>query len=482
MKRNTPKGFTLIELLVVIAIIAILAAILFPVFAKAREKAMTNSCLNNVRQMAIAVSIFSSDNDNRCPAAATVWNDLKIDRNVLIDPSVGKKTPNAYGYNLSLDNASTTANWLPTADQVPVIADTQKKSAIPNIFFYPTDYDTRHLGQCVVGYLDTHVAATGTPPNAVFLPGYEMGQKWIDLPLWDAGHEWAGTVASAPGLKFCDWIPGWDAVTDNTGAESWWEGIGTYVDTVPFSVNEMCGCFLGSQNNLKVNEELDCYLPGAGLYTPGAAGYWDANLAQLAPTTALRAWSISMTLNLNNIGNQACISGSPAAYNYSNFVADPKIVVEDGAGNNLATVEWKVTGGATLADVKGQVLFSTGGSTPVAMKNSLTNSDTITGILQNTGYWSSFQKYAAFPGMSWWGDHTNNFFNITIAGFDTRQVSCGLNTSAGNYSGSATATVDTTRPAKLRLISGNVTNAGGGGNFQIFQTPAGLVSFGLKTK
>jgi prepilin-type N-terminal cleavage/methylation domain-containing protein len=48
------RGFTLIELLVVIAIIAILAAILFPVFAKAREKARQSSCLSNTKQIALA--------------------------------------------------------------------------------------------------------------------------------------------------------------------------------------------------------------------------------------------------------------------------------------------------------------------------------------------------------------------------------------------------------------------------------------------
>lgn len=65
------KGFTLIELLVVIAIIAILAAILFPVFARAREKARASACLSNCKQLATAVYNYMQDWDGGYPASAT---------------------------------------------------------------------------------------------------------------------------------------------------------------------------------------------------------------------------------------------------------------------------------------------------------------------------------------------------------------------------------------------------------------------------
>jgi prepilin-type N-terminal cleavage/methylation domain-containing protein/prepilin-type processing-associated H-X9-DG protein len=82
MKRT---GFTLIELLVVIAIIAILAAILFPVFARAREQARKANCLSNLKQVGTAILMYAQDYDERvvpvatgtCPGAnAFGWADL----------------------------------------------------------------------------------------------------------------------------------------------------------------------------------------------------------------------------------------------------------------------------------------------------------------------------------------------------------------------------------------------------------------------
>ena len=67
------RGFTLIELLVVIAIIAILAAILFPVFAKAREKARQTSCLSNEKQLMLATLQYVQDYDERFPVR---WHSL----------------------------------------------------------------------------------------------------------------------------------------------------------------------------------------------------------------------------------------------------------------------------------------------------------------------------------------------------------------------------------------------------------------------
>jgi prepilin-type N-terminal cleavage/methylation domain-containing protein/prepilin-type processing-associated H-X9-DG protein len=78
MRRVHARAFTLIELLVVIAIIAILAAILFPVFAKAREKARQISCASNEKQLGLGILQYIQDNDEMYPKGSDQLTDHSV--------------------------------------------------------------------------------------------------------------------------------------------------------------------------------------------------------------------------------------------------------------------------------------------------------------------------------------------------------------------------------------------------------------------
>jgi len=104
------RGFTLIELLVVIAIIAILAAILFPVFARAREKARQTSCLSNVKQLALGCHMYAQDYDETLPCVQhrspttfygywyQVIQPYVNNMQIVVCPSSKRTTP-GYGWN-----------------------------------------------------------------------------------------------------------------------------------------------------------------------------------------------------------------------------------------------------------------------------------------------------------------------------------------------------------------------------------------------
>jgi prepilin-type N-terminal cleavage/methylation domain-containing protein len=168
------KGFTLIELLVVIAIIAILAAILFPVFAKAREKARQTSCMNNQKQIATAALMYAQDHDEMFPTAESFWGAISLDKGVLKCPT---KSRLANGYcfanglsGKALGEVADPTAWAITGDGVGTVTE--------NVFKTGADVDSRHANKASTAFLasfvDGHVEMT--TDTACFFPVTVVGE------------------------------------------------------------------------------------------------------------------------------------------------------------------------------------------------------------------------------------------------------------------------------------------------------------------
>jgi prepilin-type N-terminal cleavage/methylation domain-containing protein/prepilin-type processing-associated H-X9-DG protein len=146
------RGFTLIELLVVIAIIAILAAILFPVFGKAREKARQTSCMSNQKQIALACTMYAQENEEKLPDAATFWTQFNFAAKMLQCGTKGRDTANAYDYDITLSNMA--LGDIADATSVVLTAD-----GLGGAVNFPQE-PGRHNGSFIASYVDGHVALT----------------------------------------------------------------------------------------------------------------------------------------------------------------------------------------------------------------------------------------------------------------------------------------------------------------------------------
>jgi prepilin-type N-terminal cleavage/methylation domain-containing protein/prepilin-type processing-associated H-X9-DG protein len=229
-RQEASRGFTLIELLVVIAIIAILAAILFPVFARAREKARQTTCLNNQKQLVTAALMYAQDHEETFPAAASVWGDLALDKKVLICPSAGAKVANGYVYSNrvagqaqgDLDNPTGTA----------LTADGSKKGAtldaglvppqptVDNVMYDGSELEFRHSKKFIAGFVDGHVEAT------LFAGLLAWDQPFASTTLPGAGDGWTYSITAPTTVQTSEVTTGDNALeikvtTEATTTANW---------------------------------------------------------------------------------------------------------------------------------------------------------------------------------------------------------------------------------------------------------------------
>jgi prepilin-type N-terminal cleavage/methylation domain-containing protein/prepilin-type processing-associated H-X9-DG protein len=176
-RRQSRNGFTLIELLVVIAIIAILAAILFPVFSQAREKARATSCLANTKQLGMAVLMYTQDYDECYPYSIYVSNVTAASGNsviLTIYDIIYPYTKNAQIYQ---------CQSLPQAINVQNLSfDLFSPSGLYQYVSFGWNYGVMPLGNISVG--DTVLNSAG-PSVSDAVIGYPADQP----TFYDAGLE-----------------------------------------------------------------------------------------------------------------------------------------------------------------------------------------------------------------------------------------------------------------------------------------------------
>ncbi len=267
MCRQANRGFTLIELLVVIAIIAVLAAILFPVFAKAREKSFQTTCINNQRQFVLGILGYAQDNDETLPLPPN-WvtaTGLQTDMSIFHCPSSSNNATPAnpdYGMNAYLFDVDSGG----MQDGVPMgeILNPQKvectadlnaiSSPLPSGWTGPypgntqawLDYDPfpnsytitglntpsialRHNGGVIISYLDGHVEFRQPTYTVTTCSKYNLGpgmhRYYIDFSTFNDPVAAASAINYVFNTGTVGAMPGYLAT--NASPHSWYIPAGT---------------------------------------------------------------------------------------------------------------------------------------------------------------------------------------------------------------------------------------------------------------
>ena len=203
------RGFTLIELLVVIAIIAILAAILFPVFAKAREKARQTKCTSNLRQIAMAALMYAQEHDEKLPTADTTstgfWNAIGVPAAVLVCPT-NKTLSNGYVFRNKYSGLALGDPLFKDANTCEMVGDglTLTTTGTPNFAYDKLDWQLRHDKKLVIGYVDGHVSLMSAGPTDSVIPTngldfWLQADKFTGKNTGDAINTWPNQVTNSSG-------------------------------------------------------------------------------------------------------------------------------------------------------------------------------------------------------------------------------------------------------------------------------------------
>lgn len=364
--RAHPRGFTVIELLVVIAIIAVLAAILFPVFSRAREKARQTSCLNNQRQLATALLIYTQDYDEILPTCKEAWGAIDVGRAALVCPTRGKTQPNGYVYNslldgLALGGVKSPTDMIITADGFP--SSSAPIGAAPpapqppfhaNVAYSPYDLDRRHGGKFIASYIDGHVELSTTGPAfAGAMPGgvnywldanYGLTKSGNSITVWQSQAGTTNFTGTAtwkpdgykPGLSTVSFNGTSDRFDSGTTGNPWLVGTtDARASSTVFMVLRPV-----SNSGMVICSERDGHTCGLFLRPAGyhKSADWNSGAGNASITGVTTGALNLVTYRLQGTTapyNQMWLNGNPASLSYSTGSNSRDNVYTDATGCNM---------------------------------------------------------------------------------------------------------------------------------------------------